>query len=240
MNTGIVLTLVTGINSKYFEFLKQLLSNVIEISSSKNINIRIIVYDLGMNQNEIDEIRKFSYVTLESFNFDKYPEHVSLKKYNGLNCNYAWKPIIIHEVCEKYGGLVHWMDTRNLYTDFNNMINILKKDYIYTPVSPGNVANWTYPNTLKYMNGYKYMNCQCRAGGIFGINYDIEWCKMFVEEWKNLALVKECICPENSNRSNHRQDQAVLTILFYKYQEKYNFKYINYYVDLTVHNSLIT
>jgi hypothetical protein len=235
-----MLTLVTGADTKYFKFLKQLLNNVIKISNSKNINIRIIVYDLGMNKNEIDEIKKFSYVTLESFNFDKYPEHVSLEKYNGFNCSYAWKPIIIHEVCEKYGGLVHWMDTRSLYFDFNNMINILKNDFIYTPTSSGNVKKWTYPTTLEYMNGYKYIDRECRAGGIFGINYDIEWCKMFVEEWKNLALVKECICPENSNRDNHRQDQAVLTILFYKYQEKYNFKYINYYVDLTVHNSLIT
>ena len=235
-----MLTLVTGADTKYFKFLKQLLNNVIKISNSKNINIRIIVYDLGMNKNEIDEIKKFSYVTLESFNFDKYPEHVSLEKYNGFNCSYAWKPIIIHEVCEKYGGLVHWMDTRSLYYDFNNMINILKNDFIYTPTSSGNVKKWTYPTTLEYMNGYKYIDRECRAGGIFGINYDIDWCKEFVEEWKNLALVKECICPENSNRDNHRQDQAVLTILFYKYQEKYNFKYINYYVDLTVHNSLIT
>lgn len=235
-----MLTLVTGADTKYFKFLKQLLNNVIKISNSKNINIRIIVYDLGMNKNEIDEIKKFSYVTLESFNFDKYPEHVSLEKYNGFNCSYAWKPIIIHEVCEKYGGLVHWMDTRSLYYDFNNMINILKNDFIYTPTSSGNVKKWTYPTTLEYMNGYKYIDRECRAGGIFGINYDIDWCKEFVEEWKNLALVKECICPENSNRDNHRQDQAVLTILFYKYQEKYNFKYINYYVDLSVHNSLIT
>lgn len=234
-----MLTLVTGADTKYFKFLKQLLNNVIKISNSKNINIRIIVYDLGMNKNEIDEIKKFSYVTLESFNFDKYPEHVSLEKYNGFNCSYAWKPIIIHEVCEKYGGLVHWMDTRSLYFDFNNMINILKNDFIYTPTSSGNVKKWTYPTTLEYMNGYKYIDRECRAGGIFGINYDIDWCKEFVEEWKNLALVKECICPENSNRDNHRQDQAVLTILFYKYQEKYNFKYINYYVDLSVHNSLI-
>ena len=234
-----MLTLVTGADTKYFKFLKQLLNNVIKISNSKNINIRIIVYDLGMNKNEIDEIKKFSYVTLESFNFDKYPEHVSLEKYNGFNCSYAWKPIIIQEVCEKYGGLVHWMDTRSLYFDFNNMINILKNDFIYTPTSSGNVKKWTYPTTLEYMNGYKYIDRECRAGGIFGINYDIDWCKEFVEEWKNLALVKECICPENSNRDNHRQDQAVLTILFYKYQEKYNFKYINYYVDLSVHNSLI-
>ena len=30
------------------------------------------------------------------FDFNLYPEHVNLKKYNGLNCSYAFKPIIIY------------------------------------------------------------------------------------------------------------------------------------------------
>jgi hypothetical protein len=85
---------------------------------------------------------------------------------------------------------------------------------------------------------FSAVNNQCRGAGIFGINYDIEWCKYFVKEWKELALIKECICPEGSNRSNHRQDQAILNILYYKYNEKYNFTMINHYVDLSVHNTL--
>ena len=88
------------------------------------------------------------------------------------------------------------------------------------------------------MDGYKYLNKQCRSGCIFGINYDIEWCKDFIKEWKDLALIKDCICPEDSDRSNHRQDQAILNILYYKYNEKYNFKIIDNYIDLSVHNKL--
>ena len=29
-------------------------------------------------------------------------DYVSLEKFNGNNCSYAWKPIIIYDVCEKY------------------------------------------------------------------------------------------------------------------------------------------
>jgi len=52
------------------------------------------------------------------------------------------------------------------------------------------------------------------------------------------ALRRECIAPEGSDRSNHRQDQAVLTILYCKYQEKYKFSDINEKIDLIIHSEL--
>jgi len=232
-----MLTLITAANTGYyFNMLKQLLNNVIEVSNSKNIQIRVIVYNLGMNESEIKEIKLFQYVTLENFDFNKYPEHVSLEKYYGFNCTYAWKPIIIYDVCEKYGGLVHWMDTRNLYYDFKNLIKILESEYIYCPISSGTVKKWTHPKCLDYMNGHKFINYSPRNAAIIGINYNIDWVKNFIKKWRDLALIKECICPDGSDRSNHRQDQAVLTILFYKYLEIYNFKNICHYADLSIHN----
>ena len=235
-----MLTLITGANSGiYFKYLKQILNNVIQIKNSKNIEIRIVVYNLGMNESEKKEIKLFPYVILENFDFNKYPEHVSLEKYNGINCTYAWKPIIIYEVCQKYGGLVHWMDTKNLYSDFNNLIQILKTEYIYSPRSSGPIELWTHPNCLKYMNGYKYKKLDPRSAGIIGINYNIDWIKKMIKEWKDLALIKECICPSGSDRSNHRQDQSILSILYYKYQDIYKFKNIYHCVDLSMHNSLL-
>lgn len=235
-------TLVTAANHRYFKYLRQVLNNVIEIIKNEkysNIQINIVVYNLGLKKEELEKLKTFSNIIIENFDYSKYPEHVSLEKYNGKNCNYSWKPIIIYEVCEKYGGLVNWMDTKNLYSDFTELIDILETTYIYTPRSSGNVRKWTHITTLKYMNGYKYKKKRCRAGGVFGINYDIQWCKDLVKEWKELALIKKCICPKGSDRNNHRQDQAVLTLLYYKYHEKYKFKQINHYVNLSVHNSLL-
>ena len=64
-----------------------------------------------------------------------------------------------------------------------------------------------------------------RNGACVAFNYSIDWVKTFVKEYRDLACIKECIAPEGSSRSNHRQDQSVLSILFYKYHRKYNFKY---------------
>jgi hypothetical protein len=166
---------------------------------------------------------------------DRRQMDASLEKYNGENCTYAWKPIIIYEVCEKYGNCVYWFDTRSFFYNFINIIKILNNDYIYSPESGGDIKEWTHNNTIEYMDGYKYIKYKPRAGGIFGINYNIEWCKNLVIEWKNLALIKECISPHGSNRLNHRQDQSILSILYYKYYDKYNFKIIDHYIDMVPH-----
>jgi len=232
-----MLTLVTGCDHRYFVYLKQLLNNVINVCKKPELikeKINIVVYDLGMTEEDKKELPKE--IILETFDFDKYPEHVSLKKYNGMNCSYAWKPIIIHEVCEKYKDLVHWMDTQTLYSNFNNMINVLKNDYIYTPISCADVQKWSHQSTIKYMNASNYLKCRNRSGGIFGINYNIEWCKELVTEWKDYSLIKECIIPEGSSRKNHRQDQSILTILYYKYHSIHNFKKHDNKIDLKTHN----
>ena len=213
----IMLTLVTAVNTRFFNFLKQIIKNVTETSNKSNTEIRIVVYNLGMTDEELDEIKSFSNIILENFDFSRYPDHVD----NILN--FAWKPIIIHDACEKYGGLVHWMDSRNLYDNFSKLIEILEKDYIYSARSSGTVRKWTHPKCLEYMNGHKYVDLRCRNAAFVGINYNINWVREFVKEWRDLALIKECICPDGSSLSNHRQDQSILTILYYRYHEIYNF-----------------
>ena len=34
-----------------------------------------------------------------------------------------------------------------------------------------------------------------------------------LDQWAECARAKACVCPEGSNRGNHRQDQAALTLL---------------------------
>ena len=234
------LVLVGGANFKYYPHSLESVSNIINIINNenhKNLNILIVFYDLGLKDEQLLDLKnKFDKVIFKKFNFDIYPEHVSLEKYHDINCTYAWKPIIFHEVCEEYKNCVYWFDTGSFYGDFRDIISILKEYHIYSPVSSGTIEKWTHPITLKYMDvDNTYLNYQPRAGGIIGINYNIEWCKSLVTEWKNLALIKECICPESSDRTNHRQDQAVLTILYYNYHKKYNFRIIDNYLHMQPH-----
>jgi hypothetical protein len=237
------ITLVTGANDRYYKHLKKMLLNFDDYLIK-----RVIVYDLDINENNLNDLNETNFknnIIIEKFNYEKYPDHVNLRKYHDNFNTYAWKPIIINEVCEKYKGIVFWFDTRNRFNkDITKLFDILKNQTpIYSPISDGTIKKWTYPSTLKYLNGEKYygdkyLTRQPRAGGCFGVNFDSEVGKIIVNEWKKYALVKECIAPEGSDRSNHRQDQAILSILFYNLRDKFNFKRIDHYVGFTVHNSL--
>ena len=55
------------------------------------------------------------------------------------------------------------------------------------------------------------------SGGVVGYNANNSKAKLLAERCYNYAKVKECIAPSGSNRSNHRQDQALLTVLAYKF-----------------------
>ena len=48
------------------------------------------------------------------------------------------------------------------------------------------------------------------------MDYANQEAREIIHKWKELALVKECIAPVGSNRSNHRQDQSILSILIYQ------------------------
>ena len=60
---------------------------------------KLILYDIGFNEQNLMLIvnlqNKYKFI-LKKFNYSDYPEHVDLKKYNGLYCSYAFKPIIIY------------------------------------------------------------------------------------------------------------------------------------------------
>ena len=153
-----LLTLVTGCNDKYFINLYRSLccfKYIITKKFNKRFEIfKIIIFNLGLNQNNINLIlKKFSElkIIINNFDFEKYPEHVSLKKYHGNDCSYAWKPIIIYDVCIQYGGLIHWFDTRTIYYNFFNLIKILQYKYIYSPVSSGVIEDWTVKKTIDFM-----------------------------------------------------------------------------------------
>jgi len=53
-------------------------------------------------------------------------------------------------------------------------------------------------------------NCN---GAIVGFMKNSEASKTIATRWKDCAMHQECIAPRGSNRSNHRQDQAALTLL---------------------------
>jgi len=233
-----MLTIVSGSNDIFFPCLKQLLNNLKKYSEG----IRIVIYDLGLKiEQKIILKETNSNFIWEELDYNQYPEHVNLSKYH---CNtYAFKPIVIDDACQKYRGFLAWFDSSVLFQeDFSELVNIIKNHGLYSPRSNRTIRQMTHPRTFSYFNlksrdySKKILDLNQRHAGLFGINYNLKWCQNLIREWKDLSLIKDCICPPGSTRDNHRQDQSIWSLLFYKYQRKYKFKIINHFINFTVHN----
>ncbi len=206
--------IVTGTDSSHYKSLKQLLSSI----HLHEPFTKTIVFDLGMTLLERNKLKnRFKEIEIRSFNYSKYPEYFNVNINAG---EYAWKPVIIIEILNEYRCSVCWMDAGNVIT---SPLSIIKKIMnlvgFYSPYSSGRISEWTHPKTLKFIGiSKKLLSKQNLNGACIAINYKNNNVRNVVYKWEKCALEKKCIAPEGSNRNNHRQDQATLSVLAHKFK----------------------
>jgi hypothetical protein len=239
--------LVTGASDNHYKSLINMILSFMKYHKN-DPNYVIVVYNLGIEESLwerlINLFGRYSNFVVEVFDYGLYPDYVNININAG---EYAWKPIVIYDVFNKYKDVTLWMDAGNIIINKLDKINeLIKKDNIYSGYSAGNIKQWTHEKTIEYMggfyNGYDLTISSCRNGACIGFNYNTDYVKTFVEEYRNYALIKECIAPEGSSRENHRQDQSVFSIMFYKYYIQYQFDFSmkcdDYFTDYKIHNDV--
>ncbi len=204
--------LVTAADKSHFRSLLQFLASVRRFEPSMHTRI----YDLGFHPSQSARLSKrYPKVELRKFDFAAYPSHFNIKINAG---EYAWKPAIVWECLSDTGSPVCWMDSGNvLIGSLDGIRNELRANGFYSPYSPGTVSEWTHPGMLAYFGLEE--SWRKSAPNLNGacIAFDPASSKALnlARSWKDGALDKNCIAPQGSSRSNHRQDQALLTVLAY-------------------------
>ena len=94
------LVVATGISSNHYQ---EAMAGLIGSVQRMMPKTKIIVYDLGLTAKQRDNVRRICDVELRTFNFPKYPDHVSPRTLN----NYAWKPLIAAELSEEYEMIMY-------------------------------------------------------------------------------------------------------------------------------------
>jgi Protein of unknown function (DUF1647) len=202
-------TIVTGSDITHAKSLLNLLSSIKRHAPTANV----IVYDLGLTTAQRRNlIRKFD-CTLKTFDFSAYPAYFNIRIAAG---EYAWKPTIIAEVAKQHSGVVWWMDAGNIITESltPTFQNILETGFFYSS-SGGTIGKWTHPAMLKYFNLPEDWKTGDEMLAATSVAFDTQnkLALKLLMDWAKFALIKECIAPEGSNRTNHRQDQALLAVL---------------------------
>jgi len=206
------LVIVTGANHNHFESLKQFLTSVTKCEPSS----KLIVFDLGLNSSQLIEIRRLTetkpLVEIREFLFENFPPHMNIEVNAG---EYAWKPVIVSEICSQSDEFVLWCDSGNIIDKPLSWIRrIVQRDGIYCPYSSGTVKDWTHPGMLKFLRiDNKYRSRQNLNAAVICFNPREPSIAKLIFDWKNCAMNVDCISPTGSSRINHRQDQAALTAI---------------------------
>ncbi|MHB0754987.1 DUF1647 domain-containing protein [Polaribacter sp. M15] len=209
------LVIISASDSSHYKSLYQFLESVF-IHEKKT---KVIVYDLGLKVSERKVLlQSFKTLDLRTFDYSKYPKYFNIKINAG---EYAWKPIIIAQVLNEFKCSVCWLDAGNIITKpLNNLRKIIELYGFYSPFSKGLISDWTHYKSLEFLKvskNKKILNQRNLNGACVCADYNNKKVRNVINQWKECALNKDCIAPNGSNRNNHRQDQAILSTLVYKY-----------------------
>lgn len=232
--------IITGASDNHYLTLMNMIDSFIRY----NDRHKLIIYNLGLEESKWNHIKeKYNHqdFIFKVFDYSKYPEWFNINIEAG---HYAWKPTIIYNTFLEYTDeIVVWMDAGNLINEnLQKLESFLIDNYIYSATSGGTIKDWTHPSTIEYLNCTNTGN-ENRNGACLGFNTKIDLVKDFITEFYNCAMDKNCIAPNGSSRQNHRQDQAVFTVLFYKYmcdQNKIFYSNANsdYHLCYSIHNDV--
>ena len=206
------LVIVTGADSSHYKSLLQFLSSL----ERHEPEIKTVIFDLGLKTSERLNISKsFPNADLRIFDYSNYPPYFDIRSNAG---EYAWKPVIVHDILHEFRSCICWMDAGNLVTEPLTWIRkITVKGGFYSPISAGRISDWTHPKTLEYLGASnELLDRRNLSGACVAVSFDSTIARQLISDWRDGALNKDCIAPVGSSRQNHRQDQAVLSVLAYK------------------------
>lgn len=157
-------------------------------------------------------------VEVRLFDWSAYPSWMRINEdlgYFGGTGEYAWKAVMVHTVLRER-GIVIWGDAGDRFHDTESLIGtlrVLNATGFVSRNSHGFVYTRTHPLTLKYFRAnipaiWDMENCEAAMVG-----FTLKKYTELARPWYDCSTTRQCIAPDGSDRSNHRQDQAALTTL---------------------------
>jgi hypothetical protein len=227
--------IISGSDIGYFDALENFAASL-QFWSPRS---RLVVYNLGMSDEQIGRVEKWPNVHRIHWKDGiprSYPPHVQDLK------NYAWKSIAVNESVHEYKS-IFWLDAGATFTGpLDPIQDILHRDGIFlVKGQDASMKQLSHPSTYKWFGFDKetFVGGPHFAGGIQGHVYPSRFISTIVvpNAGKQQQLVRElhrfsfvsvlndvpecaldpnCISPEGSSLSDHRYDQTSLSILAYQ------------------------
>lgn len=225
-------SVVTAASSNHFASMCHLCESVL---ASGLEDVLVVAYDLGLSCVErLAFEAAFPAIPLRRFDYSAHPPYYDIAVACG---QWAWKPAIVREVYEGLGGgiPVIWADAGDVIHDLPALLATVEENGIHTALSCGDVRDWTHPGTLLAMGalGTPVEGMKMRNAALVGFGA-CPFARELLAEWDRACATEGVIAPPGSHRENHRQDQSVLSILFYRYMDAHGFRDVTGYVGYSI------
>lgn len=118
-----------------------------------------------------------------------------------------------------FGGKVFWFDSATLFHgDLSEPLGVLEDTGVYTLEGQSNLAKRCLAEVRGYLKADPDdLHRRIRLGGVLGFDLDKEVARDLLARWADLALDPAAFRPA---ASDHNADQAVLTILLFRFERE--------------------
>jgi len=223
--------LVTGCSGNHFvSAIPAMLSMI-----NTNITVNIAFIDYGISTKQLKQLRDFfiyvhrlhmklnihPLIIYRKFSFQNAPSWMNIKN-RMTRGGYSWKVICYFDLMFEWRALGGWIDGGTIINDgVEKEFNYARLEGMYAPSSPGDIAKWTHHLMIKFVLDTGMLkrvdktkgNC---SGGHFFVDFsNITAINHIFKPYLQCAYTMKCISPKGTNRKNHRQDQAGLTLFIH-------------------------
>ncbi|MCC4246118.1 glucosamine inositolphosphorylceramide transferase family protein [Stappia indica] len=204
------LTLVTAADAVFAPTLAQYLASV--KAKGLDRDARIAVYDLGLAPSDRTRLAaRFPFAEFLPFSLVPYPAHVAPSA-----GTYAWKPLVIADAAERFGGRIFWFDSATLFHGtLVEPLAELARCGVYTLSGQSNLEQRCAADVRARLGVEPaFLDRRIRVSGVVGFDLEQPTARDILIDWAELALDPAVFT--RADRSSHNTDQAILSILLFR------------------------
>ena len=203
------LAIITAFDTSHYRSGMQLISSLSEYA----VEIDTYVVNLGLTKDQLKCIGiEFPNVKVSDFEYEKYPAFFDINNNAG---SYAWKATIISTFLDKGYEHLLWLDAGNkLIGGISNIQKLIDKHGFFAVPTSNTISELTHPDSILRLDiDLKRCDQLQLSAAFIGFCLEREYVRELIHDWAFNSSIKEVICPNGSDRSNHRQDQSVFNLL---------------------------
>ena len=153
------------------------------------------------------------------FDFSHFPAWVNISDPE-IRGAYTWKVVSYFDVLNQTKRMIAWSDGGNMWTQsiVKDMIRTAAEG-MFTPYSGDSLQRWVHGKSKQFLASNKMVRKlfdgkgMCTGGYLLVNYYNENAMNNVIFPLLQCAYTRKCISPERTNRKNHRQDQAILSVL---------------------------